>query len=136
MRFYTSGFFVEMLLLVPVDMLQNDLDFVRIFLELFNNSGALPVSTTLVKFASPVSLTPVKNYSPVSMTPVSDAFTVFESVTGVNDTTEEFLISVNDISEGNLVSVNNSGKAVLYQCQQHRRNTAYVFGSAEIFVRN
>ncbi len=121
--FSPQVFFVKLLLLVPVNMPRKNFDFVQKFFELFANFSALPVSTTLVKFALPVSLTPVRNYSPVSTTPISDAFTVLESFTGVNDTAEEVLTGVNDTGEGNLVGVNDIGKAVLYRWPQHRQKT-------------
>ncbi len=69
-------FFVKELLLVPIGMLRNDLEFFRIFVEKFEKFGASPVSMTPAKQALPVSLTPVRISSPVSTTPVSDAFTV------------------------------------------------------------
>ncbi len=40
-------FFFKQLLLVPVDKPSNDFDFFRIFAEIFDFSGALPVSMTL-----------------------------------------------------------------------------------------
>ncbi len=42
-------FFFKQLLLVPVDMPSNDFDFFRIFAEIFDFSGALPMSTTPAK---------------------------------------------------------------------------------------
>jgi hypothetical protein len=79
-------FFFKQLLLAPVDKPSNDFDFFRIFAEILDYFGALPVSLTPAKHALPVSLTPVNNSSPVSMPPVSDTFTVLESFTGINDT--------------------------------------------------
>jgi hypothetical protein len=95
MRFSTSGFFVKLRILFPVDMPRNDFDFVPFF-ELFNNFDASPVSTIRAKFASHLSLilllfsralpvarmstTPVKETLPVSMMPVKPFFN------GVNDT--------------------------------------------------
>jgi hypothetical protein len=47
--FHLWFFFFKQLLLVPVDMPSNDIDFFRIFAEIFDFSGALPVSTTPAK---------------------------------------------------------------------------------------
>ncbi len=98
--------FFKQLLLAQVDKPSNDLDFFRIFVEIFDYFGALPVSLTPAMHALPVSLTPVNNFLPVSTTPVSDTFTVLESFTGVNDTGKKFLTGVIDTS-----------KACIRQCQ-------------------
>ncbi len=42
-------FFFKQLLLVPVNKLRNDFDFFRIFVEIFDFSGASPVSLTPAK---------------------------------------------------------------------------------------
>ncbi len=67
-------FFFKQLLLAPVDKPSNDFDFFRIFAEIFDNFGALPVSTT----------------------PVSDTSTVLKSFTGVNDTSNACIAGVID----------------------------------------
>ncbi len=69
-------FFFKQLLLAPGDKPSNEFDFFRIFAEIFDYFGALPVSTTPAMHALPVSLTPVNNSLPVSTTPVCDTFTV------------------------------------------------------------
>ncbi len=94
MRFFTSGFFIKLRLLFPVDMPRNDFDFVPFF-ELFKNFDASPVSPIPAKFASHLSLTillfsralpvsrmsttPAKETLPVSMMPVKPFFS------GVNE---------------------------------------------------
>jgi hypothetical protein len=63
-RLFASVFFVELLLLVAIDMPRNDFDiFFRIFAELFDYFGALPVSMTLAMYGLPMLLTPAGNFS-------------------------------------------------------------------------
>ncbi len=77
--FLPMVFSFKQLLLAPVDKPSNDVNFFRIFGEIFDYFGASPVSTTPAMHALLVSLTPVNNFLPVSTTPVSDTFTVLES---------------------------------------------------------
>jgi hypothetical protein len=78
--------------------------FFRIFEELLDYFGALPVSLTPVKQALLVSLTPVRNSLLVVTTPVSDAFTVEVSTTPLRN----YITGVNDIGKANLTRVNDT----------------------------
>jgi hypothetical protein len=87
-------FFIKLFLLGPVDMPRNNLNFVRLFAEIFNYFGASPASTTPVKHALPVSLTPVSYSSPVSTTPAEVGKVTLKS-NGDEALNDEFLLKCN-----------------------------------------
>jgi hypothetical protein len=113
-RDFSALVFFKLLIQVLIDIPRNNLKFFRLFTEIFDKFGALPVSRRAVKFASSLSLTLVRNFSPVSMTLVSfssvnekktlknsspvEVTTVKPSFTGVNETRE----TLQSLSDTNL----------------------------------
>ncbi len=94
--FQLRFFVVKLFLLILIAKPRNDVDFLRIFKELFDYLGTLPVSLTPAKEALPVLLTTVKISSSVSLTLPSDNFTVLEWLISVNNIAEKFLTGVSD----------------------------------------
>jgi hypothetical protein len=82
-------FFFKQLLLVLVDKPRNDFDFLKIFAEIFDFSGA----------------------SPVSLTPVKLSKTVKVPLTGVVNTGEELLTGVNDTGNACFAGVVDADEA-------------------------